>query len=99
MNFNDRCYELISNIPIGRVSTYKEIAMTLNTKAYRAVGNAMSKNPNPITTPCHRIIKSDGTIGGYIFGKNKKIRLLQQEGIIIKNGKVLDYKKIFYSFK
>ena len=98
MNFNEKCYELLSQIPKGRISTYKEIAKALNTKAYRAVGNAMRKNPNPIFIPCHRIIRSNGKIGGYALGINKKIDLLQKEGILIKKNKVLNYKKIIHSF-
>ena len=98
MNFNEKCYVLLSKIPKGRISTYKEIAKALNTKAYRAVGNAMRKNPNPIFTPCHRIIRSNGEIGGYALGINKKIDLLQKEGILIKKDKVLNYKKIIHSF-
>ena len=62
MNFNQKCYELLSKIPKGKISTYKQIANILNTKAYRAVGNAMANNPNPIIVPCHRVIKSDGQI-------------------------------------
>ena len=46
MTFNDKCYQLLSQIPRGKVSTYKEIASALNKKAYQAVGNAMAKNPN-----------------------------------------------------
>ena len=72
MNFNERCYKLLSKIPKGKISTYKEIAKALNTKAYRAVGNAMSKNPNMVIIPCHRIIKNDGSIGGYSSGVNIK---------------------------
>lgn len=98
MNFNERCYRLISKIPEGKVSTYKEIAKALNTKAYRAVGNAMAKNPNPITVPCHRIINSNGLVGGYALGINKKIKLLKKEGILISKGKVVEFKKITLSF-
>ena len=99
MNFNQQCYKLLSQIPKGKISTYKEIARALNTKAYRAVGNAMAKNPNPITVPCHRVINSNGLIGGYALGINKKISLLKNEGISIKEGKVVDFKKYIYSFK
>ena len=99
MNFNDRCYQLLSKIPLGRITTYKEIARALDTNAYRAVGNAMAKNPNPISVPCHRVIKSDGSLGGYALGVAKKYYLLKKEGISINNGKVLDYNKILYSFK
>ena len=99
MNFNQQCYELLSKIPEGKISTYKEIAKALNTKAYRAVGKAMAKNPNIINTPCHRIIRSNGSVGGYVLGVNKKISLLKKEGITINRGKVVDYKLIIYSFK
>ena len=99
MNFNQKCYELLSQIPQGKISTYKQIANILNTKAYRAVGNALAKNPNPIIVPCHRVIKSDGHIGGYILGIKKKISLLKNEGIVIKQGKVIDFEKYIHSFK
>ena len=99
MTFNQRCYELLSQIPKGKIVTYKHIANTLNTKAYRAVGNAMANNPNPITVPCHRVIKSNGLIGGYVFGTKKKINLLEDEGIIIKKDEIVDLKKHIHLFK
>jgi len=99
MNFNQKCYELLSQIPQGKISTYKQIANILNTKAYRAVGNAMAKNPNPIIVPCHRVIKSDGHIGGYALGIKKKISLLKNEGIVIKKGEIIDFEKYIHSFK
>ena len=98
MNFNQQCYKLLSKIPKGRISTYKDIANALNTKAYRAVGNAMAKNPNPIIVPCHRVINSNGLIGGYALGINKKINLLRKEGMTIKKGKVVDFEKKIHSF-
>ena len=99
MNFNQKCYQLLSQIPKGKISTYKQIANILNTKGYRAVGNAMAKNPNPIIVPCHRVIKSDGYIGGYTLGIKKKISLLKNEGIIIKKGEIIDFEKYIHSFK
>ena len=96
MNFTEQCYQLISEIPKGKISTYKEIANALNTKAYRAVGKAMAKNPNIINVPCHRIIRSNGSVGGYSLGVNKKISLLKKEGITIKNRKVVNYNQIIY---
>ena len=99
MNFNDRCYKLIAQIPKGKISTYKIIAKSLNTKAYRAVGNAMAKNSNPIVIPCHRVIKSDGSIGGYALGISKKISLLIREGIPIQKGKIVNYEKYAYTFE
>ena len=98
MNFNQQCYKLLSQIPKGKISTYKEIAKALNIKAYRAVGNAMAKNPNPIIVPCHRVINNDGLIGRYRLGVDKKITLLQKEGITITKKRVVGYEKIIHSF-
>ena len=99
MTFNQRCYELLSQIPKGKIATYKQIANKLNTKAYRAVGNAMPNNPNPIIVPCHRVIKSNGLIGGYALGTKKKINLLEDEGIIIKKDKIIGFEKYIHLFK
>ena len=98
MNFDNKCYRLLSKIPKGRISTYKEIARALNTRAYRAVGSAMSRNPIPFIVPCHRVIITDGSIGGYALGIDKKEQLLKQEGVLIKQGKIVGYKKLIYSF-
>ena len=89
----------MSQIPRGKISTYKKIAETLDTKAYRAVGSAMAKNPNPITVPCHRIINNNGKIGGYALGVNEKIKLLEDEGFTIKKGKVLNFERHIHKFK
>ena len=98
-NFNKRCYEKLILIPEGMISTYAEIAKSLDSKAYRAVGNAMANNPHLISVPCHRIIRSDGSLGGYALGINKKIQLLKKEGIQIKDNKVVDFKNKLYQFK
>tara|TARA_B100000902_G_scaffold26242_1_gene31614 strand:+ start:4326 stop:4631 length:306 start_codon:yes stop_codon:yes gene_type:complete len=100
MTFNEKCYDLLKKIPKGRISTYKEIAIALNTKAYRAVGNAMANNPNPIIVPCHRVVKSDGSIGRYSYkdGIVTKIDLLKKEGVSIKKGKVVKFKDTVYKF-
>ena len=98
-NFNKRCYQKLALIPKGMISTYAEIAKSLDSNAYRAVGNAMAKNPHPIDVPCHRIIKSDGTLGGYALGISKKIQLLKKEGIKIKNNKVVDFESKLFRFK
>jgi methylated-DNA-[protein]-cysteine S-methyltransferase len=96
--FNKKCYEKLSLIPRGMITTYAEIANSLDSNAYRAVGNAMANNPKPISVPCHRVIRSDGSLGGYALGINKKIQLLNKEGIIIKNNQVIDYKNKLYRF-
>ncbi len=80
----------MSKIPKGRVSTYKEVAeLTGRPMAFRAVGNALNGNPDPKTVPCHRVVKSDGSVGGYKYGTNKKISLLKKEGVRIKGKKVV----------
>ena len=68
-------------IPKGKVSTYRELAHALGTIAYRAVGQAMNRNPHLIKVPCHRVIKSNGEIGGYALGTDKKRELLLKEGV------------------
>ena len=95
-NFNERCYALLAQIPTGKVTTYKEMARALGSNAWRAVGSAMAKNPNLITTPCHRVIRSDGGIGDYALGSEKKAELLRSEGIKIKNDKVSHLDLVFY---
>jgi methylated-DNA-[protein]-cysteine S-methyltransferase len=99
MNFKEKCYNLVKKIPKGKITTYKEIAEALGTKGYRAVGNALNKNPNPITVPCHRVVKSNGEVGGYVKGTEKKIELLRSEGIPIKDNKVIDFEKYFFRLK
>jgi len=67
-------------IPVGEVRTYKWIARKIgHPKAYRAVGNILSKNPFSPIIPCHRVIRSDGKLGGYSKGIDKKISLLKKE--------------------
>ncbi len=92
MNFNDKYYAMLKKVPRGKVVTYKQIAKKLNSKGYRAVGNAMNKNTNRKEVKCHRVVKSDGTIGGYAFGTKNKIKILEKEGVKIVKGKV-DLKK------
>ncbi|GAB6069807.1 hypothetical protein JCM30760_09040 [Thiomicrorhabdus hydrogeniphila] len=99
LSFNEQCYALLMLIPKGKVTTYKAIANALNTRAYQAVGNAMNKNPNPITVPCHRVVNSNGDIGNYALGVDKKIALLNLEGVKTENGKIADFKDCLFEFK
>jgi methylated-DNA-[protein]-cysteine S-methyltransferase len=81
--FQIKVWNEISKIPKGKVKTYKELAKLIKKpKATRAVANACGKNPYPIKIPCHRVIRSDGTLGGY-SGKGgiaRKRNLLKKEG-------------------
>ena len=98
-NFNNRCYKIVSSIPKGKISTYGDIAKVLGTKAYQAVGNAMAKNPNLISIPCHRIVRSNSMVGGYVLGTDKKVKLLKREGVAVRNGKIVDFDNIIHRFK
>lgn len=82
--FRSRVLEVVSNIPKGKVLTYKEVAvLSGSSSAFRAVGNILSKNYDK-SIPCHRVIRSDGKIGGYNRGVIEKIRILKKEGAINK---------------
>ena len=103
--FQKRVLDLTSRIPKGRVTTYAEIARAMGTAAYRAVGTALAKNETPIAIPCHRVVRSDGTIGGYCGKKmliEKKRRLLEDEGIEFRKTKttnqILDFEKRLFRF-
>jgi len=98
LSFNEQCYALLLKIPKGRVTTYKAMAEALDTKAYQAVGNAMNKNPNPITVPCHRVVNSDGRLGGYAFGLEKKVALLKQEGVEVSENRIVNFRSVFFEF-
>jgi len=90
MGFDQKVWELTKRIPQGKVSTYKKIAEMLGSKAYRAVGNALRKNPYAPSMPCHRVVCSDGSPGGYKgkLSNKEKIKLLKKEGIKVKNNKI-----------
>ncbi|MEF9425966.1 MAG: methylated-DNA--[protein]-cysteine S-methyltransferase [Candidatus Mariimomonas ferrooxydans] len=79
-DFEKKIWSCLKDIPFGETRTYKWVAeKTGHPSASRAVGRALSKNPVPIVLPCHRIIESDGSIGGYSSGINIKRRLLELE--------------------
>ena len=87
--FQKAVYAATQRIPRGKVITYATIARTVgNPKAVRAVGNALNKNPNAPTVPCHRVVRSDGSLGGFARGTRAKIALLKKEGIRITHGKI-----------
>ena len=93
---NKKVLDLVRKIPKGKVTTYKIIAEKQNSRAYRAVGSALKNNKNPVIIPCHRVINSDGSLGGYkgIRNNKEKSDLLRKEGIEINKGKI-DLKYLF----
>ncbi|HME86904.1 MAG TPA: MGMT family protein [Candidatus Nanoarchaeia archaeon] len=103
MDFSEKVYAIVKRIPKGKISTYKDIGIALHTKAYRSIGSVLKRNPNAPHVPCHRVVASDGSIGGYMgmkSGKNikTKIAMLQKEGITIKNNKIFDFKNVKIKF-
>lgn len=85
--FSKSVYKVVKRIPKGKVLSYKEVAKRSGyPKAYRAVGNVLSKSPQDV--PCHRVIKANGEVGKYKESRKKKINLLRKEGVRISNGEV-----------
>lgn len=80
--FQKDVYKILLCIPKGQIRTYKWVASKLGVPgASRAVGNALNKNPYAPHVPCHRIVRSDGSLGGYAGGVGKKKELLRREGV------------------
>ena len=97
-SFEDQCLKLLRQIPRGKVTTYREIARALDSKAYRAVGRAMAKNCNLVVVPCHRVVRTDGKVGGYKAGTEQKIELLKREGVAVIGERVIDLESVMYRF-
>src|SRR5215217_3703458 len=86
MNFNQKVWAMCARIPAGRVATYADIAHALGSKGYRAVGNALNKNPYAPEVPCHRVVGSSGSLTGFAGGLPKKEQLLTTEGVPVTRG-------------
>lgn len=88
-DFQRQVINYLTTIPFGKVMSYKDVAKNISKpKSYRAVGNAVANNRTLIVVPCHRVIKSDGSIGwfgGYGNGKELKKKILIHEGVRVKN--------------
>lgn len=97
-NFYEECYNILKKVPKGKVTTYKNIARALNSKAYRTVGTAMNKNPYAPKVPCHRVVNSDGKVGKFAHGTAKKVKMLRSEGVDVVDGKI-DLKKFGFKFR
>jgi O-6-methylguanine DNA methyltransferase len=100
-NFSESVYAITSQVPMGKVTTYGAIARAMGfPRAARAVGNALGANTNPIIVPCHRVVRSDGELGGYSGGEGPvtKAKLLAREGIQVSAGKINLGKYLFADF-
>ncbi len=97
MNLYQYTYDLVKQIPDSRVSTYGAVAKALgDLRASRAVGRMMNQNPDPDTMPCFKIVYSDGGLGGFGLGIDDKIKRLQNDNILVKNGKILNFEDVFF---
>jgi methylated-DNA-[protein]-cysteine S-methyltransferase len=79
---------MTARVPAGKVTTYAAIARALGTTAYRAVGNALNRNPYAPEVPCHRVVGSNGSLTGFAGGVEKKQEMLAEEGVAFRKGRV-----------
>ena len=87
-DLREAVYALLMLVPIGKVTTYKALAKAIGVHP-RTIARFMASNKNPIVIPCHRVVMSDGSLGGYSLGGTKvKKKLLEIEGVKIINGKI-----------
>jgi O-6-methylguanine DNA methyltransferase len=96
-----RAYELLCQVPKGRVTTYGAIAKALGKpKSSRVVGAIMRGNPHAPKVPCHRVVKSNGTLGGYSGSDpaniRRKVERLEAEGVRVKGDRIVDFEKVFF---
>lgn len=97
MNLYQYTYDLVKQIPPGKVSTYGAVAKALgDVRASRAVGRMMNQNPNPDTMPCFKIVYSDGGLGGFGLGIEDKIKRLKDDNIQVKDGKIFHFEQVFF---
>ncbi len=99
--FQEEVYKALKKIPKGSVTTYGAIAKYLGTKAVRVVGTAVGKNPDAPKVPCHRVVPGSGKIGNYSGegGVDAKIRLLEEEGVAVKDGKIVAFEQHCFEFE
>jgi methylated-DNA-[protein]-cysteine S-methyltransferase len=92
-------YKELLRVPKGKVTTYGELAKAAGIKnGQRLIGQIMNRNPFPVIIPCHRVVKSDGKIGGYFYGQDVKTEMLSKEGITVINGKIQNWEKTVFRF-
>ena len=94
-----KIYKKLLTVPHGKITTYNELSKSIGLEnGQRLVGQIMKKNPFPVIIPCHRVIKSNGDIGGYLFGIDIKKNMLRKEGICIIKNKIDNFKDVFFTF-
>lgn len=88
MTFNEKVLAMTSRVPKGQITTYRAIAEALGTRAYRAVGQALHRNPYAPGVPCHRVVGADGKLTGFAGGLSKKRLMLEAEGVAVERDRV-----------
>ena len=98
--FQKQVWAALRLIPRGRVTTYGAIAKYLGTGAVRAVGSAVGKNPDAPVVPCHRVVRTDGSIGRYSGGDGvtTKIAMLADEGVRVEDGRIVDFDGVVWTY-
>ncbi len=101
--FQERVYAFLSEVPHGRVTTYGDLARLLGTSP-RAIGQVLKKNPFAPRVPCHRVVASDGRLGGFKGSRSgevlsEKERLLTAEGVLVINGRIKGFEGRRYRFR
>jgi methylated-DNA-[protein]-cysteine S-methyltransferase len=94
-DFQARVYEAVCDVPAGRVTTYAELARRIGCGSARAVGQALRRNPYAPRVPCHRVIASDLSPGGFAGrrdgpGVRRKLELLRREGVVFTHGRLAE---------
>lgn len=98
MNLFEYTYNLVRQIPLGKISSYGAVARALgDIIASRAVGRMMNQNPDADDMPCYKIVHSDGKLGGFGLGIEDKIRRLKEDNIFVKDGKIVDFEKVLFT--
>jgi deoxyribonuclease V len=97
MDLYSETYEIVKQIPSGKVSTYGAVAKALgDVRASRAVGRMMNQNPDPDSMPCFKIVYSDGRLGGFGLGIEDKIRRLVEDGICVTDGRIINFEDVYF---
>ncbi|MCK5112562.1 MAG: endonuclease V [Thermoplasmatales archaeon] len=97
MNLFEYTYDLVRQIPQGKISTYGAVARALgDIIASRAVGRMMNQNPDADDMPCYKIVHTDGRLGGFGLGIDDKIRRLKEDNIFVKGGKIVDFENVLF---
>ena len=95
MDFKEECYSVLRKVPRGKVTTYGALACAVGCPGgARAAGNAMNKNQYAPQVPGHRVVRSDGKVGGFASGSTTRIKMLEAEGVEVERGKWMKKNKI-----